>query len=239
MDALKKVFEDVIGQFVCFDQDAFRGQCTRLPKYLMEKCGCPWEGAQTGNGCNLVDNLVKVQGGYYMSEEESQAKGYRVCSCDIPGSTYGHTWVELFLDGTWVLYEQNVAREGTVTANFGHGTVYSVSKGYNRGSWRNNVRYAGHRSIDAVIEANTPKPEPKPEPVPEPEPTPEPEPKFKEGDIVRPLKLVDYDGTPLKQYDDQYTIIQINGDRAVLAAPRGEEMQIWAAMNTNDIEKVE
>lgn len=165
MDALQKVFEDVIGQFVCFDNDVFRGQCTRLPKYLMIMCGVPWPGP-TGNGNQLVDVLVKDLGGYYMSESDSISKGYRVCSCDVDGSKYGHTWVELLINGNWVIYEQNVKRDGTKSANFGEGTVYSVSKTTNRGNWRKNIRYAGHKSIDLVIEVNTPKPEPTPEPTP-------------------------------------------------------------------------
>lgn len=53
------------------------------------------------------------------------------------------------------------------------------------------------------------------------------------GDTVVPTRLVDYDGTPLKQYDDTYTLYQLNGDRAVLMA-RG---QIWAAMRVEDIKK--
>lgn len=58
-------------------------------------------------------------------------------------------------------------------------------------------------------------------------------PTFKVGDTVRPLRKVDYDGRHLRQYDESYTIAQINGDRAVLMA-RG---QVWAAMRTGDIEK--
>ena len=54
---------------------------------------------------------------------------------------------------------------------------------------------------------------------------------FRVGDKVVPTKLVDYKGTPLRQYDPYYTISQINGDRAVLMA-RG---QVWAAMNTANI----
>lgn len=86
--------------------------------------------------------------------------------------------------------------------------------------------------------------EPKPAPAPAPAPTPEPQPApapvdegFKVGDIVVPTRLVDYNGTPLKQYDDTYTITQINGDRAVLSAPRNGQMVVWAAMNTKDIRK--
>jgi len=75
-----------------------------------------------------------------------------------------------------------------------------------------------------------------PEPTPEPEPEPEPE--FKVGDKVVPTKLVDYNGTPVVQYDDYYTIFQLNGDRAVLTAPRNGEQVVWAAMNTANIRKV-
>ena len=73
---------------------------------------------------------------------------------------------------------------------------------------------------------------------PQPAPTPAPEPEFKVGDTVVPTRLVDYYGTPLVQYDDTYTITEINGDRAVLSAPRDGQMVVWAAMNTKDIKKV-
>ncbi len=57
---------------------------------------------------------------------------------------------------------------------------------------------------------------------------------FKVGDKVVPTKLVDYNGHPLVQYDKQYTITELSGDRAVLSA-RGA---VWAAMNTANIRKV-
>lgn len=69
-------------------------------------------------------------------------------------------------------------------------------------------------------------------PAPAPAPTPAPD-GFKVGDVVVPTRLVDYNGTPLVQYDPTYTISEINGDRAVLTA-RGA---VWAAMNTKDIKK--
>ena len=78
---------------------------------------------------------------------------------------------------------------------------------------------------------------PDPEPQPEPTPTPEPDDGFKVGDKVVPITLVDYYGTPLIQYDDVYTISEINGDRVVLTAPRGDKMEIWCAMNINNIRK--
>lgn len=56
---------------------------------------------------------------------------------------------------------------------------------------------------------------------------------FSVGDTVVPTKLVDYTGHPLVQYDPNYTITQLDGNRAVLST-RG---QVWAAMNTNAIKK--
>lgn len=78
------------------------------------------------------------------------------------------------------------------------------------------------------------------DPIPVP-PTPEPE--FKVGDIVAPIPdangaYYDYDGTRVYRYDDDYTIMQINGDRAVLTAPRNGKPEIWCAMNTKNIRKV-
>lgn len=79
--------------------------------------------------------------------------------------------------------------------------------------------------------------EPAPEPQPEPQPQPEPVVEFHVGDQVVPTRLVDYNGTPLYQWDPVYTITEINGDRAVLSAPRNGVMTVWAAMNTKDIRR--
>lgn len=54
---------------------------------------------------------------------------------------------------------------------------------------------------------------------------------FEIGDRVVPIISIDYNGTPLGQFDDSYEITQVVGNRAVLSA-RG---QIWAAMNTANI----
>lgn len=75
---------------------------------------------------------------------------------------------------------------------------------------------------------------------PAPTPTPAPVPKtatISVGDVVVPKKLVDYYGTRLTQYDDNYVVTQINGDRAVLCANRGGNLICWAAMSTNNIKK--
>lgn len=93
--------------------------------------------------------------------------------------------------------------------------------------------FESYRVVDIVPD---PVPEPMPTPEPAPEPTPEPV-EFKEGDIVVPTRLVDYNGTPLVQYDDNYVITQINGDRAVLSANRNGNLIVWASMNTKDIKK--
>lgn len=69
---------------------------------------------------------------------------------------------------------------------------------------------------------------------PTPTPTPTPSREFKIGDRVAPTRLVDYNGTHLRQYDDSYTISELKGNRAVLVA-RG---QVWAAMRTEDLKHV-
>ena len=225
MDALKEILESVLGKFVCEDGGKFKGQCPQLPKYMARACGVEWPG-KTGNGSKLVDTVVQL-GGYY---GQGKVGEYRIASCDVSGSTNGHTWVEIKVNGIWTIYEQNINRAGTKTANFGAGTVYSVSKTTNPGNWRKKIRYAGHPTIDAFIKAHTPAPAPAPTPAPQPA-------GFKVGDKVVPTRLVDYNGTPLKQYDSVYTITQISGDRAVLSAPRNGVMVVWAAMNTKDIKR--
>ena len=63
--------------------------------------------------------------------------------------------------------------------------------------------------------------------------TPAPATTFNVGDVVVPTSRISYDGVALTQWDDNYTISELNGDRAVLTA-RG---QVWSAMNTKDIKK--
>lgn len=71
------------------------------------------------------------------------------------------------------------------------------------------------------------------------EPTPAPESvedELKEGDIVVPIELVDYNGTKLKQYDEKYTVLQhIPGSDRVVLGARG---QIWAALKTDNVRRV-
>lgn len=117
-----------------------------------------------------------------------------------------------------------------------HGTVYSDGewlpsfKGMRLLGWSETLN-----DVRIVEWVEQPAPQPAPQPVPPaPKPEPTPEPAFKVGDQVVPTKLVDYNGTPLVQYDPCYTITQLSGDRAVLSA-RGA---VWAAMNTANIRKV-
>lgn len=267
MGIAKQVLEAALGRFVCDDGGIYKGQCPQLPKHFARELGLNWQGV-TYNGNKTVDRLVEL-GGYY-----GDGNGYRIASCDVDGSQYGHTWVELNDNGQWVIYEQNANRAGAKAADFGCGTCYSVTKTTNPGTWRKNVRYAAHPAIDAYIRDHDEAPAPAPTKSNEeiadevirgdwgngedrknrltaagydyaaiqaivnqklaPAPTPAPAAgTFAVGDKVVPTRLVDYNGTPLTQWDPVYTITEINGNRAVLSA-RGA---VWAAMRTEDIRK--
>lgn len=67
---------------------------------------------------------------------------------------------------------------------------------------------------------------------------PTPSTKFKIGDKVIPIKLVDYNGKHVVQYDPYYYITDLKGDRAILSANRNGKYYVWAAFNTNNIKKI-
>lgn len=93
---------------------------------------------------------------------------------------------------------------------------------------KNRLKTAGYNydTIQSIVNAKlSPKTEPK---VTKQSET------FRVGDTVVPIKLVDYTGHALRQFDSSYTITSLSGNRAVLSA-RG---QIWAALNTRDIRRV-
>lgn len=95
----------------------------------------------------------------------------------------------------------------------------------------------GIDGVHIAVEFEDPKPTPpapKPEPKPQPKPEPAPAPKLKVGDTVVPTRLVSFDGVPLRQYDANYQVTEVKGNRAVLMA-RG---YVWAAMRTEDLRKV-
>lgn len=58
---------------------------------------------------------------------------------------------------------------------------------------------------------------------------------FKVGDKVVPIRLVDYRGTPLRQYDKVYTIMQIDKRGAILGAPRNNGLEVWAVLSLDNI----
>lgn len=93
-----------------------------------------------------------------------------------------------------------------------------------RGDWGNGddrvnrLRGAGYDPNDIQRRVNA-----KLAPAPAPQPAPAPRPTFSVGDVVQPTALVDYNGTPLTRYDDNYVITELVGDRAVLSA-RGQVM---------------
>lgn len=62
---------------------------------------------------------------------------------------------------------------------------------------------------------------------------------LKVGDKVVPTHLVNYNGTPLKQYDPFYYITALNGDRAVCSAKRDNKFIVWATMNIKDLKRKE
>lgn len=102
------------------------------------------------------------------------------------------------------------------------------------GKWGNDpertqrLKAAGYNrdAIQAIVDAKL-KPAKKPAPAPS-------KLDISVGSEVVPTRLVDYNGTPVRQYDPSYTVIQLTGNRAVLSA-RGA---IWAAMRTQDLKLV-
>ena len=140
-----------------------------------------------------------------------------------------------FQDGDWAIWTDGL---------YGHVAMYYQGKwfGQNQGAAdgnKGNPFNLMSLSTNGIAGFYRPNIYKKPEPTPTPEPKPEPKPsKFKEGDIVVPTRLVDYDGTPLRQWDDQYVITQISGDRAVLCADRDGDLIVWAAMRLEDLKLV-
>lgn len=99
------------------------------------------------------------------------------------------------------------------------------------GKWGNDperskrLKAAGYNrdAIQAIVDAKL-QPAKKPAPAPK-------KCDIAVGSQVVPTRLVDYNGTPVRQYDPSYTVIQLTGNRAVLSA-RGA---VWAAMRTQDL----
>lgn len=159
MEDFINLLNSMIGQFVLDSGGIYKGQCPQLVKWLIEIMGCPWVG-NTGNGNKVIDTMVNNYGGYYGESKY----GYRIFSCDVKGNSDGHCGIEVKVNGKWIRYEQNINNPNTNTANFGCGTVYSISKFEGSHAGEYNYRYAGHPSVDYYIEQHSKKPEPSPQP---------------------------------------------------------------------------
>lgn len=63
---------------------------------------------------------------------------------------------------------------------------------------------------------------------------------FKVGDVVEPIKNVDFKGNQLYRYDSNYVIIAIRENKNVLlSAKRGDNYYYWATLDIKNIKKVE
>lgn len=60
----------------------------------------------------------------------------------------------------------------------------------------------------------------------------------KVGDYVVPIRLIDYKGRGLIQWDKKYQISSISADTAVLRAVRGTQRPIWARLKLKNLKKV-
>lgn len=128
-----------------------------------------------------------------------------------------------FKVGDWVTLTKWVDYNGTPLLKTANEYKISEINGNRAVLMSGNSVYAGVNT-DNLKHASAPVTTPTSKPVETP---------IKVGDIVKPTRLVSYDGVPLLQYDDTYTVTSLTGDRAVLSA-RG---QVWSAMNTKDLTK--
>ena len=62
---------------------------------------------------------------------------------------------------------------------------------------------------------------------------------LKVGDKVEPITNKQYNGRYAVRWDEYYYITELQGDRAVLSAKRGNKMVVWCAMNVNNLRKVD
>jgi hypothetical protein len=164
------------------------------------------------NGDKMIDYLIQKLGWVECTKMDGAIFGYN-------SGQYGHTGIvkdaknNIVNDANW-----NPLAVGTHYLNLDAvGARYACPKAMMVSTTNSQTKapQTANTAVSAPVSA------PKVDAVAESVPT------FKVGDKVRPLRKVDYDGRHLRQYDDCYTITQINGDRAVLMA-RG---QIWAAMS--------
>ena len=194
------------------------------------------KGFNEGFGYQCVAGFKEFQfslAGTYVSAGGA-AKNYAYTHSAV--EALGFTWHDGntgFQNGDWAIWTDGA---------YGHVAMYYNGKWFGQNQGAKDAGYGTPFNLMSLPTKNIAgfyRPNIYKLPAPTPEPTPEPvKSKFKVGDIVVPTKLVDYDGTPLRQWDDKYVITQISGDRAVLCADRNGELICYAALNTKNIKKV-
>ena len=198
------------GKVVDYD-GAYGGQCWDLAQqYFVECLGLS---PSILGGCGLVNNMLKEPKISELLKYFDEVPTNDMTAGDVVIWEVGHIAIFDIWNGVACIYlTQNPGATHLGQCNLGK------CRAFRKKGWK---------------KEEPKKPEVKPEPKPQPKEEPKKEEGLKVGDKVKPTKLVDYNGTPLVQYDDSYTIIELIGDRAVLEA-RG---QVWAAMNTKNIER--
>ena len=214
------------------------------------------KGKPTDSQCNVLSNCVGYACGAFNEElglgyekyhlncnaekfiERAIASGLSVISKPVVGSIIcwqkGNTLSGSDGAGHVAIVIEVIDSNTIRTAESGYGSskpFWITTRKNNNGRWGLNSNY---KLRGFIVNPNYPyNPEPKPEPQKPVTPS-----KFKVGDKVVPLTLVDYNGTHLIQYDPYYYITELKGNRAVLSALRGNKYYCWAAMNTNNIKKI-
>lgn len=145
MKPFDKIVESSVGKFVCDDSGIYKGQCPQFIKWLVLISGGYWNG-KTGNGNEVLGIMVDNFDGYWGKSKYP----YRLCSANNKYDKNGHCWLEIQDEkGKWWRFEQNVNNDGAKTADFGCGTVYSVTKTDKElPSYLYDIKYAGHKCID-------------------------------------------------------------------------------------------
>ncbi len=179
------------------------------------------------NGDKMIDYLIQKLGWVECTKMDGAIFGYN-------SGQYGHTGIvkdaknNIVNDANW-----NPLAVGTHYLNLDAvGARYACPKAM----MTTNTATTTKPAQTANKPQNTATPNTATKPATQPSNSPNKSLIFHKGENVRPLRLVDYDGRHLKQYDDVYYVVQDveeGQDRAVLGA-RG---QIWAAMRVEDVEK--
>jgi GH25 family lysozyme M1 (1,4-beta-N-acetylmuramidase) len=174
--------------------------------------------------CNRVEELTDVRPLVYVQQS---ARG------NIAGEIGNHGWI--------AQYPNNDRVDSYVDTPWNDGAYDCLirqytSNGYLNGQGRFDLDkfYGSVDDWNSYAKIDGSNPTPAPQPVPAPQPATPVSNGFAVGDTVVPTSNVDYNGTPVTAYNDNYTIAEINGDRAVLAVGG----TVWAAMNTANIQKV-